>query len=425
MTMVFITPGTGTYFCGVCIRDNALVRALRDLGKDAVMLPIYLPVLTDEEPATEMLPLFFGGINVFLQQRFALFRRTPSWLDHILNFQPILNVVSRGSGMTQVRKLGEMTVSMLQGEEGKQSKEVEKLVCWLAGQRSVEVIFLSTALQIGMARSLKRTLSVPVFCFLQGEDDFVNRLGTPYSTKSWAVMRERCGDVDQFIAPSRYFADVMADHLELTPERIRVVPNGINTNGYGPPADTSNSPTIGYLARLCQEKGLGILVDAYILLMKNGAVPNCQLHVAGTVTASDGKYIKLQQEKLMQSGLSDPAEFRTNLSREGKADFLRSLTVLSVPAKYGEAFGLYVLEAMASGVPVVQPNVAAFPELVEATGGGVLYQPNTPEALAEALQTLLNDPGKAQSLGLRGRTQVLSKYSIQSMSKMLIKECSL
>ncbi len=425
MTMVFITPGTGTYFCGVCIRDNALVRALRDLGKDAVMLPIYLPVLTDEEPATEMLPLFFGGINVFLQQRFALFRRTPSWLDHILNFQPILNVVSRGSGMTQVRKLGEMTVSMLQGEEGKQSKEVEKLVCWLAGQRSVEVIFLSTALQIGMARSLKRTLSVPVFCFLQGEDDFVNRLGTPYSTKSWAVMRERCGDVDQFIAPSRYFADVMADHLELTPERIRVVPNGINTNGYGPPADTSNSPTIGYLARLCQEKGLGILVDAYILLMKNGAVPNCRLHVAGTVTASDGKYIKLQQEKLMQSGLSDPAEFRTNLSREGKADFLRSLTVLSVPAKYGEAFGLYVLEAMASGVPVVQPNVAAFPELVEATGGGVLYQPNTPEALAEALQTLLNDPDKAQSLGLRGRTQVLSKYSIQSMSKMLIKECSL
>ena len=425
MKIVFITPGTGSYFCGVCMRDNALVRALRDIGKDAVMLPMYLPILTDEEPASDRLPLFFGGINVFLQQKSAFFRHTPYWFDEVFNSHHLLKLVSRRSGMTQVRKLGEMTVSMLQGEKGKQSKEVEKLTAWLAGQGPIEAIFLSTALQIGLARSLKRALSVPLFCFLQGEDDYVSRLGSPYSSDSWNIMKDRCGEVDLFIAPSRYFAEVMAHQLELKSDRIRVVPNGIQTEGYGPSNGVSHSPIIGYLARLCPDKGLGILVEAYIHLMKSGKAPNCRLQVAGTVTASDGNYIRIQQEKLAHSGLSDSTEFRTNLSREEKADFLRSLTVFSVPANYGEAFGLYVLEAMASGVPVVQPSVAAFPELVETTGGGVLYKPNTPEALAKALRSLLSDPEKAQALGLRGRESVLSNYSIRDMARNLLAECEL
>ena len=94
--------------------------------------------------------------------------------------------------------------------------------------------------------------------------------------------------------------------------------------------------------------------------------------------------------------------------------------MFSVPALYGEAFGLYVIEALAAGVPVVQPRTAAFPELIEATGGGVLCEPGDPQALAEAIEELLLDPARARALGEAGRRAVFEKFSAEAMARDMV-----
>jgi glycosyltransferase involved in cell wall biosynthesis len=91
--------------------------------------------------------------------------------------------------------------------------------------------------------------------------------------------------------------------------------------------------------------------------------------------------------------------------------------VFSVPARYGEAFGLYLIEAMAAGVPVVQPRTAAFPEIIEATGGGVLCEPGNPKSLADAIEQLLLNPQRARALGKIGRNAVFEKFNAEAMAK--------
>jgi glycosyltransferase involved in cell wall biosynthesis len=113
-------------------------------------------------------------------------------------------------------------------------------------------------------------------------------------------------------------------------------------------------------------------------------------------------------------------EIRPNLPAAEKRAFLQTLSVLSVPATYGEAFGLYVLEALASGVPVVQPRHGAFPELVEATGGGVLCAPDDPAALAAALEEVLGTPGRAAELGARGRAAVVARFDVEHMARGML-----
>jgi glycosyltransferase involved in cell wall biosynthesis len=113
-------------------------------------------------------------------------------------------------------------------------------------------------------------------------------------------------------------------------------------------------------------------------------------------------------------------EFCPNLDRAQKQAFLRSLTVMSTPALYGEAFGLYVIEALASGVPVVQPRHAAFPELIEATKGGLLCEPGNPTALADGIEQLLLDKQKARAMGEAGRNAVLQNFSVERMARDMV-----
>jgi glycosyltransferase involved in cell wall biosynthesis len=77
---------------------------------------------------------------------------------------------------------------------------------------------------------------------------------------------------------------------------------------------------------------------------------------------------------------------------------------------------LYVIEAMAAGVPVVQPRTGAFPELIEATGGGITYEGDS-NALSVALEELLSDPQRARALGQAGRQVALEKFSADAMAR--------
>lgn len=420
MKVILITPGTGSYYCGVCMRDNALAKELIRQGHDAVMLPMYLPLTLDEAPVSSNAPIFYGGINVYLQQKFSLFRHTPRWLDSLLNSRTLLRKVAQQSGMTGGAEIGELTHSMLMGEEGKQSKELETLVEWLLTHGKPDAIWLSTALLVGLARRIKEALQIPVLCSLQGEDTFLDGLAEPWRARCWAAFAERSRDVDRFIAPSRYFAELMQPRMALTDSQVRVIPNGIARDEFITSREEPATPVIGFLARMIEGKGIAHVVDAFILLKKRGRVPDAKLRCAGAVTREDEHYVARLQQRLADAGWEQDAEFLPNVSREEKSAFLNSLTLLSVPASYGEAFGLYLLEAMAAGVPVVQPRQAAFPEIIEATGGGTLYEPATAAALADAWEALLADPQKLRKLGASGRAAVEKEYSLPVMAERFI-----
>ncbi len=425
MRIVSLTPGTGSFHCGSCLRDEALVRALRAMGHDATMVPMYLPLVLDDPGDGTIEPVRFGGVNVYLQQKSALFRHAPRWIDRIFDSNWILRFAAKRAGMTRPADLYELTISMLFGEEGKQRKEIEKLIDYLEAHDRPDVVCLSNGLLVGLARRIKQRLGVPVICTLQGEDAFLDSLPHPHSARAWATLADRAADIDMFIAISQYYRNQMQKRLALPDGRIQVVYNGIVTDHFAPAAEPPPTPTVGFLARMNYAKGLHALVEAFILLRRSGEVNDVRLKVAGAVTPTDEAYLRRLQQKLTEFELNDAVEFHPNITRDAKRAFLQSLSVLSVPASYGEAFGLYVLEALASGVPVVQPRSGAFPELLEQTGGGMLVDADDPQALSDGIETLLKDPDHARTLGDKGRQAVLEKFTATRMAEDFLQVCEM
>jgi glycosyltransferase involved in cell wall biosynthesis len=439
MNIVQLTPGAGAMYCGNCFRDNALVAELRRQGHDVIMVPLYLPLTLDEEDQSADTPVFFGGINVYLDQKWSCWKRVPGFLNRLLSTRGLLEWAGGRAAKTKASELGELTLSMLRGEEGRQARELEDLIAWLKQQGRPDVVCFSNALLLGMARRIKAELQTAIVCTLQGEDGFLDLLPESHREAAWQLVTERAADVDLFIAPSRYFADVMIRRLKLPAERVKVVHNGINLEGYHPgegqvtgdvnAADREiptrgtrhAAPVLGYLARMCREKGLDTLVEAFIQLKQRGTIPRLKLHIAGSCGPSDEVFVKQLRKRLAEAGYIGETVFSPNISRAEKIGFLESLSVLSVPARYGEAYGLYVIEALAAGVPVVQPRVAAFPELVETTGGGTVCEPEDAKSLANALEALLLEPAHAQAVGQNGRKVVFERFSIEAMAEVVAK----
>ena len=416
MKVVQLIPGAGnTFYCENCLRDVGLLKALRELGHDAMSVPLYLPIMTDETNTSTRMPVFFGGINVYLQQKAALFRKTPRWVDKFFDAPALLRGAAKMAGMTRATDLAETTLSMLHGKDGHQAKELDRLLHWLE-ELKPEVVHISNVLLAGMARRIRQELQIPVTCTLQDEDIFVDVLPEPYRQEIWDTLAERAHDIDAFVSVSQYFKDFMQDRLRVEPDRIHVVYTGIDLANYTAATTPPDSPVIGFLERQCHEKGLHILVDAFILLKQRDRIPGLRLRVTGGHTADDHRYMRAQHKKLKSTGLQKSAEFLPNLSRSDKIRFLQDLSVLSVPAVHHEGFGLYVVEAMACSVPVVQPAEGAFPELIDLTGGGLLYEPNEPEALADALESLLLNQSKRTELGKQGSQAVHANFSVERMA---------
>ena len=411
MRLVYLMPGAGgTFYCENCMRDAGLIRALTDMGHQPLMVPLYLPLQIDDRGGLRESPIFFGGINVYLQQKSALFRKTPRWVDRLLDSPRLLRWAASKAGMTQARDLAATMLSMLQGEDGRQAKELDRLVAWLATEEKPDVVCISNALLLGSARRIRRDLGAAVACALQDEDIFVDSLPDPERQQVWDAIAERAADVDAFLAVSRYYADFMAERLRIPPEKMHVVHNGVPTANYATAPAPPDAPTLGFLERIFPDKGADIVLDAFLLLRERH--DRLRLRFAGGWTSGDKPFIDGLRRRAADHGAAGAVDVLPNIGGEEKLAFIRSLSVLSVPARHGEAFGMYVLEALASGVPVVLPRHGAFPELIEATGGGVLYEPNEPEALAAALEPLLAEPQQARELGLRGREAVLERFDI-------------
>ena len=422
MRIIQITPGAGTnFYCENCLRDNALALELRRMGHDALMVPLYLPLAVDGPDSTRGVPIFFGGINVYLQQKSSIFRRTPRWFDRLFDARWLLRWASRRTEMTKAKDLGEATVSMLRGENGRQVKELERLVAWLSAQDRPDVICLSNILLAGLVRRIKAALGVPVFSMLQDEDGFLDGLPEPYRQDSWQVLAERAAEIDGFLAVSRHYGGLMQRRLSLAPGRVHTVYPGIEPARYGPAAAPPSPPTIGYLAQMRPAMGLDLLVEAFLAVRARGRVPGVRLRVAGGHTPGDRPFVEAVRERLAAAGAAGDVEFLPVPDRQAKPEFLRSLSVLSVPARGEVAFGIFVLEALASGVPVVEPRAGAFPEILEATGGGVLVEPDNVGALAAALEQLLAGPAEARAMAEQGRRAVLERFTIQRMAENVLR----
>lgn len=418
MRIAFITAGAAGMYCGSCMRDNTLVAALGKLGHDALLIPTYTPIRTDE-PDVSQGRVFFGGINVYLEQKTWLFRHTPWIIDRLLNFRWLLRWVSRFAVRTKYSELGQLAVSMLKGDHGHQRKEVAKLTNWLAAEVKPDVVLLTNALLSGIVPEVKRTLGVPVLVTLQGDDIFLDALPEADRRACLELIRANDAAIDGYIATSRYYADFMAKYLGIARERIHVVYPGINLVGHGPPVRTRTTPpfTIGYFARICPEKGFHHLVDAFIRLRQTPGSPHAKLKAGGWLGENHRAYFDEQVAKLTAAGLTADFEHVDCPGHADKVRFLQSIDVLSVPTTYHEPKGLYVLEAWANGVPVVQPRHGTFPELLDATGGGIIVEPADPAALAEGLRRILDDHPFRERAGRAGEAAVRERFTAETMAK--------
>ncbi|HEY3039464.1 MAG TPA: glycosyltransferase family 4 protein [Pyrinomonadaceae bacterium] len=416
MKILYLTGGAGQMYCGSCLRDNALAAELISRGHEVTLLPVYTPTLTDE-PNVSGNKVFFGGISVYLEQYVPFFRNSPKWLDRLWDSRLMLNLASRRSLSTSPKMLGELTVSMLKGDEGFQHKEIFKLLEWLKQEGLPDVVSLPYSLLLGLAKPIKEALGRPICCTLQGEDLFLEGLQEPYRSESKELIRANIKYVDAFLAVSEYYARFMPLYLDIPPEKIRVVPLGINLQGYRQKNLARSEPfTIGFFARIAPEKGLHVLADSYRRMRRRGALPNARLEAAGYLAPEHKTYLSSIEQEMKQAGLDDEFHYRGVLDREEKIGFLQTLDVLSVPATYDEPKGMFLLEAMACGVPVVQPRRGGFTEIVETTAGGELVDPDDPESLAAGILRIERDPALAQKLGQNGFDNVRKYYSVARMA---------
>ena len=420
MKIAYIVPGSGGgFYCENCVRDGVLISAMRRAGHDAFLVPMYLPLFLDESGAIPSAPLFFGGINAYLQQISAFFRRTPRWLDRGFDSHWLLRLAARRAGTTRAYGLGAMTYSMLLGREGRQAKEVERLVAWLRSVGAPEIVHLSNALLLGLAAPVRRELGCRVVCSLQDEDTWLDALDPPYDRDCWQALRAGAKEVAVFVAVSRWYADRFAARLDISPASIRIVPAGVPDPGE-PALRPGGGAVIGYLARLSRANGADQLVEAFLRLRQQRGFETARLRLTGGHTADDRPFLRQLHQRIAAAGATNAVDFLPDFDRRARREFLATLTALSVPMPAGEAFGLFLVEAAAAGVPVVQPRTGAFPEIVAATGGGALYEPATADALYAALLELLSNPDQWRDLAVRGRQGYLREFTDDLMARATV-----
>ncbi len=436
MRVVQLAAGAGGMYCGSCLQDARLAATLRAQGRDVVLLPLYTPLRTDEEDVSRT-DVHFGGVNVYLQQTLPLFRRTPVWLDRLLDHPALLRWAGRRGGSTRPQELGPLTLAVLEGERGPLRKEFVRLESTL---RSLQpsVVHLPNLLFAGVAPRLRATLGVPLVCGLSGEDIFVDALPDPWRERVLHRIAEAARDIDAFVAPTRYYAARAAEHFALPAERVHTIAMGIRVADFAPPAtpgiggpppgdvpasaaagSTAETPaasplTVAYLARICPEKGFDRAVRAVVALRSAGRA--ARLWAAGYVPPTERAWAAdIVSEARARAG-DDAVEFLGEVDRAAKSAVLWAADLLCLPTRYVESKGYPVLEALAAGVPAVLPDHGAFPELLAATGGGVLHPAGDDDALVAALAALADDAPHRRELGRRGQEAVRAQFTAERMA---------
>jgi len=427
MKIVQIIPGVGgTFYCQNCMRDRELVMKLRAMGHDVVMAPMYLPVFSEGEDIARDVPVFYGAVGVYLSQYFPSISNAPRWMKRLVDSRRLLSWIAHKAGTTRASGLEDMTLSVLNGENGGQRVELNRLVEWLVKEGKPDIVHLSNALLLGLAKRIRAELGVPVVCTLQDEDSWIDSMEAGAARQAWRLIAEKSADICTFTPVSGYYSRLIQERVKLGPERFRVVPAGIDTNGYAESAVPADQFTIGYLSKMSGSLGLGILADAFLMLREQGRFRKLKLKVMGGHTPDDEPFLRDLRQKLASKGAAGDVEFFQGFDRKDRIEFLKSLSIMSVPMQHPEAFGMFILEALACGVPVIQPGIGAFPEIIDKTGGGLCYQPNDAATLAGTIEKLLSDPERARQMGCEGRKVILQEFNVEKTAgKMLdvYREC--
>ncbi len=421
MNIIQIIPGSGgSFYCGNCLRDSKFYESMKKLGHKVTKIPMYLPLFADEHDINTV-PVFYGAISIYLKQQYKLFRNAPEWLDRLLNARPMLKFAARMSGSTEATGLEAMTVSMLLGEDGLQKNELTKMVNWISNHCQPDIIHISNALLLGLAHQLKEKINVPVVCSLQDEDVWVDAMEPKFRKHVWELMAKKAKDVDAFISVSDYYASVSIDRMKLPEEKIYTIHLGVDPAEYRYINSSEKKRNIGFISRMSHANGLDILVDAFILMKKSAGFEDVELHITGGSTGADKKFLSKIFRKVKDNNLKNHVVFYDEFEGESRFRFFDQISVLSVPVRKGEAFGIYLTEAMGAGIPIVQPKVGAFSEIVEISRGGITYHPNTAENLADTLKVILNDNATLDRLSQSARQSIENHFNIHKLTNELVK----
>ena len=417
MRVTYVTAGAAGMICGSCLRDNNLTHELRALQCDIILVPVYTPIRTDVENASND-DVLFGGVSVYLGQKSRIFRKLPrpltSWLD-----RPgfINRLTAKNSIKVDARQLGELTLSMLRGENGNQRNEVSRCVAWMKDKARPDLINLSNLLIAGFVPALKRELNVPVLVTLQGDDLFLEELTDEHRPDVLVELRRLAREVDGFITFSEPYAQSMAKLLEIPREKFHIITLGIDTRDFsGLKRSSGRPPTVGYFGRIAPEKGFEHIVDAFIRLHSEHNLDTSCLQAGGWLGENNRKFFEAQVDRIEAAGLAGNFNYIGAPDRQGKLEFFSSIDAFSLPTIYHEPKGLPVLEALGSGIPVVQPEHGIFPGMLSKTGGGMLIAPGDSTALASSLARLLENPDKSEKLGEEGRIGVIENCTGQHMA---------
>jgi glycosyltransferase involved in cell wall biosynthesis len=306
---------------------------------------------------------------------------------------------------------------MIKGENAFPEKELQRLVNYLCKDGKPDVIHLSNALIIGLARQLKRKMDVKIVCSLLNEDDWINEMAEPFQSNAWELIAREAPNVDAFLTPSEYYKDFFMSKTGITGININVVPLGLDPDHeLLSVVKNDNWPAIGYFCRINSHNGFDKLVDAFIRLKQGNDLPGLTLHVSGGYTGDDKPFIAEQISKVKAAGLKSFIRIYPEFHGNSKQQFFSNIDVMSVPVRKYDGYGLYLLEANAAGIPVIQPATGAFPEIIARTGGGITYSPDSIDELSASLAKLLNDKALMTKLSSDGKEKVLQELSLEKMS---------
>lgn len=420
MRIAYIVPGSGgSFYCGNCLRDNAFINELRKENLDVTVIPMYLPLAIDDQNMVRNTPIFFGAVNVYLKQISPLFKFMPNWLVRYFNSKRVLKYAAHKAGSTRSKGMEALTISMLKGENGNQADDLATLVTFLKEHIKPQVVHISNALLLGLAPKIKNELNTAIVCSLQDEDGWINDMKPPYKQEAINLINENAQWVDAFVSVSDYYKNVITGMLTIPENKIQTIYNGIDVQTYRQNPNLPQHPTIGFISRMNEMHGLDDLTEAFILLKKQEKHKNLKLKITGGATSDDSRFIKKMKKKFASNNLLADVEITNDYATHKRLQFLNSLTLFCAPVKKELAFGIYLIEALAAGLPVVQPKIGAFNEIISKTQAGVLYEPVTVEKLAEALNKVLSDTQYYQQLKNNAMNNTPLYFEISNQVKLM------
>jgi len=398
------------------------LRAIRKVpGTKASAIPLYLPPDKTTYDSGFDRNVFFGAISMYLREKVGFLRNMPPFLDKFFDSAPFLKMAAKQAGTTRTEGLEALTINMIEGDNAFRKHEVKRLVDYLLANGKPDVIHLSNALILGLARQLKSRMDIKIVCSLLNEDDWIDDMVEPFRGKAWEMIAKESVHVDAFITPSNYSKELFIRKTGLKGDNIHLVPLGFDANFPEKVRNAQHPPTIGFFSRINKYNGIDKMVDAFIELKKKDTIPGLTLAICGGYTGDDKPFISKQISKIRENNLKKFVRIYPEFQGLKKEEFFNDVDIISVPVNKYDGYGLYILEANLAGIPVVQPATGAFPEILEMTGGGITYLPDTVEELANSILRLLTDEKLREDLGKTGHINVKSRLSLDSMSNGLEK----